>query len=469
MHYKLKRFIGQVSLLLILFVSCVSAQQPNILLINIDDMGWKDVGFMGSHYYETPNLDELAAEGMIFSSAYAQASNCAPSRACLMSGQWTPRHGIYTVDNSDRGESPYRKLIPTPNTTVLGDKFITMAEVFQQAGYITCHAGKWHLGDNPKTQGFDLSIGGSKAGHPGSYYPPYGLVGLEAPNGEYLTDLIMSRVADFVNSLNGDPFFLYYSPYAVHTPIHPIDSLMPKYLDKPGHKGQSDPRYATMIDNLDRNIGNLIEVLKERDLYHSTLILFTSDNGGHFSVTRQQPLRAGKGSYYEGGIREPFFAVWPGRISAGTHSDLPVCQLDIYPTLLEASGLETPSGYQLDGKSILPTLEGDPQKELNMRPLFWHFPIYLQAGLGQGIECRDTLFRTRPGSVIRVGNWKMHHYFEDDGIELYKLNKDIGERKDLAKKRKRKAEELLGILNRWREETGAPVPVELNPEFIPRP
>jgi arylsulfatase A-like enzyme len=145
---------------------------------------------------------------------------------------------------------------------------------------------------------------------------------------------------------------------------------------------------------------------------------------------------------------------------------LPVCHLDIYPTLLDATGLDKPGGYQLDGKSILPTLEGDPQKELSMRPLFWHFPIYLQAGPGLGIECRDTLFRTRPGSVIRVGKWKMHHYFEDDGIELYKLNKDIGERKDLAKKRKRKAEELLGILNSWREETGAPVPVELNPEFI---
>ncbi len=371
-----------ISLALILSSISVRAQRPNILLINIDDLGWKDTGFQGSRYYETPHMDELAAQGMIFTGAYAAASNCAPSRACLMSGQWTPRHGIYTVNHSDRGNSRDRKLIPTINKTILDDRFITLAEVLQHAGYTTCHAGKWHLGETPETQGFDLNIGGSAAGNPGSYYPPYRRVDLDAPNGEYLTDLIMAKVIDFVYSTDKNPFFLYYAPYAVHSPIHPVDSLMHLYLDKPGWQGQNNPRYATMIDNLDRNIGDLIAVLKEKNLYDNTLILLTSDNGGVYRITRQFPLRAGKGSYYEGGIREPFFVVWSGRVKPDTRSDLPVCNLDIYPTLLEAAGVSAPAGYQLDGVSFLPTLRGATQKTLKKRPLFWHFPIYLEATVG---------------------------------------------------------------------------------------
>jgi len=439
--------------------------KPNILMINIDDMGWKDVGFMGSNYYETPHIDELARQGMVFTNAYATAANCAPSRACLMSGQWTPRHGIYTVGRSDRGESCDRKLIPTSNKEILADKFVTIAEVFQAEGYTTCQAGKWHLGEDPTTQGFNVSIGGSLAGAPGSYYPPYKRVNLDATNDEYLTDLIMNKTIGFINSLDQEPFFLYYSPYAVHSPIQAVDSLLPKYMDKPEWEGQGNPKYATMVDNLDRNIGNLINTLKANGLFENTLIIFTSDNGGSYGKTMQKPLRAGKGSYYEGGIREPLFVVWPGKIKPGTVSDVPVYNLDIYPTLLRATGLSKPDAYFLDGNSFLPTLLGSKQKELKNRPMYWHFPIYLQANNITGVECRDSLFRTRPGSVIRLGDWKLHQYFEDKGLELYNLKKDIGERNNLAKKKKRKTNKLLKLLEEWRKETNAPVPMELNPKY----
>ncbi|MCK5730788.1 MAG: sulfatase-like hydrolase/transferase, partial [Draconibacterium sp.] len=248
---------------LILLFSCANnsskneVQKPNILLINIDDMGWRDVGFMGSEYYETPNIDELAAGGMIFTNAYAAAANCAPSRACLMSGQWTQRHGIYTVGTSERGKSNTRKLVPIKNNDILPDSQYILTEALKDAGYITCHAGKWHLNDDPTTQGFDVNIGGSHAGNPGSYYPPYKRVAsLIAPTDDYyLTNLVMDKTLDFLNSVDNKPFFMYYSPYAVHTPIQPVENLLPKYENKPEWNGQNNAKYATMVENLDIQIG----------------------------------------------------------------------------------------------------------------------------------------------------------------------------------------------------------------------
>jgi arylsulfatase A-like enzyme len=442
--------------------------QPNIILINIDDMGWRDVGFMGSEFYETPNIDQLASSGMVFTNAYASASNCAPSRACLMSGQWTPRHGIYTVGTSERGKSSDRKLIPIKNSTILPDQMITIAEVLQDAGYRTCHAGKWHLGQDPRDQGFDLSIGGTHHGHPTSYYPPYGNVPLDAPNGEYLTDLVMDRAIEFVKEAATGPFFLYYSPYAVHTPIHPVDSLFFKYAEKEPWMGQEHAGYASMIDNLDRNIGNLLAELEAEGISENTLIIFTSDNGGHFGITKQRPLRAGKGSYYEGGIREPFAIVWEGKIEGGQRSDIPVTNLDLYPTILEAAGLKKflrgKETLPLDGISLLPHLTKN--KQIRERPLFWHFPIYLEAYVSEGYETRDALFRTRPGSLVRLGDWKLHQYFEDGGLELYNLKEDISERVNLAETNPDKTNELLKLLEEWRKSTGAPTPTEHNPEYI---
>ena len=245
-------------LILLLFFSLIhllcQAQEhkPNIIIINIDDLGWRDVGFMGSQFYETPVIDALAKEGMIFTSAYAGASNCAPSRASLMTGLWPTRHGIYTVGSAERGKSSERKLIPVANTDTLSTHFKTLAQSLQEAGYNTCMAGKWHLSDDPTSYGFDVNIGGGHNGHPQSYYPPYGNVKLQGDNKSYLTDLIMDKTIAFVNSSSKDkPFFLYYASYAVHTPIQKVDSLRYKFEGKQPWEGQSNVDYATMLNNED--------------------------------------------------------------------------------------------------------------------------------------------------------------------------------------------------------------------------
>lgn len=458
----------------LLFSQCSSknegepAPKPNILLINIDDMGWRDVGFMGSEYYETPNIDALAADGMIFTNAYAAASNCAPSRACMMSGQWTPRHGIYTVASSERGKSSNRKLVPVINNEYMADTNILFPEMLKKTGYTTCHAGKWHLSDDPTSFGFDVNIGGSHAGNPGSYYPPYKNVpSLEPPTDDYyLTNLIMDKTLEFLKTVGDKPFFLYYSPYAVHTPINPVDSLLPKYENKPPWNGQNNAKYATMVENVDIQIGRLVAQLKNSGKFENTFLLFTSDNGGHYGITKQWPLRSGKGSYYEGGIREPMFVRWPGKVKPGSKTDVPVSNLDFYPTILAVAEVEKPEGKILDGESFLPVLKGSGT--MQERPFYWHFPIYLEAYVKNDTTTQDPLFRTRPGSAIRLGDWKLIQYFENNDIELYNLKEDIGEKHNLAASNPEKRDELLGMLENWRKETNAPVPTELNPEFRTR-
>ncbi len=435
--------------------------KPNIVLINIDDLGWRDVGFMGSDYYETPNIDQLSTEGMVFTNGYAASSNCAPSRASLMTGQWTPRHGIYTVNSSERGASKTRKIIPTKNTITLAREHVIIPELLSKNGYKTCHAGKWHLSDNPLTRGFDVNIGGGHNGHPKSYYFPYQNVNVEGGEDAYLTDHIMHNALHFVDTVGG-PFFLYYAPYAVHTPIHPVKSLLEKYQQKPAWNGQDNAKYATMVENLDRNIGLLMSKLKEKGLFDHTLIILTSDNGGVFGITNQHPLRAGKGSYYEGGIREPFCFVLKDKIKAGSKSDIPITHLDIFPTILHYADIHS-NELKLDGIDLSPVIEGKVD-ELR-RPLYWHFPIYLEAYNKHHNENRDSLFRTRPGSVIRYGDWKLHYYFENNEVELYNLAQDIGERHNLAQTNPDKKEELLGYLKKWWKETAAPIPGLLNPEY----
>jgi arylsulfatase A-like enzyme len=458
----------RTSFTLLLLFSLYSCQlnisqeiKPNIILINVDDMGWKDVGFMGSRYYETPNLDTLSSLGMVFSNAYAASANCAPSRACLMTGQWTPRHGIYTVNSSERGASKHRKLIPIKNTRILSSEHKVIPEVLSDNGYRTCHAGKWHLSDDPLEFGFDVNIGGGPNGHPRSYFPPYKNVNLKGLEGEYLTDLIMRKSLNFIDTVQG-AFFLNYAPYAVHTPIQAVDSLLNKYEQKKAFDGQDNAAYASMIENLDRNIGLLIQKLKEKEIFDQTLLIFTSDNGGLYGITQQKPLRAGKGSYYEGGIREPFFVVLPEKIKPKGGSSVPVTNMDIFPTMLHYSNIDT-AGLNLDGCNLSMILE-EEQKELE-RPLFWHFPVYLGAFQLHDNENRDSLFRTRPGSAVRLGDWKLHYYFEDKGLELYNLAEDIGEQNNLANTYPTKRDELLNYLENWWEDTNAPIPTELNPEY----
>lgn len=460
-------------MLLITMLSCATndkhSTQPNIVLINIDDMGWNDVSFMGSEYYDTPHIDALANQGIVFTQGYAASANCAPSRASIHSGKWTTRHQIYTVANSDRGKASDRKLIPIKNTTVLDKKFTTLSQKLKKQGYITCHSGKWHLSDDPLEYGFDVNIAGGPQGAPGSYYPPFGnnkrQIKVEKGKSEYLTDLIMENTLLFLDDVK-DPFFLSYSPYAVHTPIHPVDSLLYKYENKPPYKGQKNPRYATMVENLDRNIGLLVDKLKKRKLFDNTFIIFTSDNGGYFGkITMQKPLRAGKGSYYEGGIRVPFFFLWKSRISPGKDTQTPISHLDIFPTLMDLVG-DHSMEKELDGHSLLPlTIKKTALKE---RSFFWHFPIYLQGYDIKDNENRDSLFRTRPGSVILKGDWKLHYYFEDKDVEVFNLKEDIGERNNLAEINEAKKQELLNELKAWWDQTDAPIPAEINPLYQAR-
>jgi len=380
-----------------------------------------------------------------------------------MTGMWTPRHGIYTVDNADRGKSADRKLIPVKNITTLTDQISILPEILQQNGYVTCIAGKWHLTDDPVKNGFDVNIGGSHTGNPGSYYPPYTNVpSLTPPSPGYnLTDLITDKTLDFVsNTGNEKPFFLYYAPYAVHTPIQAVKSLLGKYTGKRGWNGQNNAAYATMVENLDTQIGRLINLLEKSGKMENTFILFTSDNGGVYGITSQSPLRAGKGSPYEGGIREPMFVVWKGKIAVETRSDVHVSQIDFFPTILQVAGIKPPAWKKFDGISILPLLTGKGQTK--ERPLFWHFPVYLEGG---NKECQDTIFRTRPGSAIRLGDWKLIQYFENNDLELYDLKSDISEKINLTKTFPEKTKEMLKRLEKWRKETGAPVPVEMNPEY----
>ncbi|RLD95732.1 MAG: aryl-sulfate sulfohydrolase, partial [Bacteroidetes bacterium] len=413
--------------LLIALSSCGKRDSglPNIVLIVADDLGWKDLGFMGSSYYETPNLDLLAGEGMVFLQAYAAAANCAPSRACLMTGMYTTAHGIYTVASSERGDPRTRRLIPATNTDTLDNRFFTLAEALKQAGYTTVNIGKWHLGNDPCSQGMDYNVGGSIWGHPKSYFAPYIQPSLSAPEGEYLTDRLTEEAIAFMRNHHRHPFFLYLPYYAVHTPIQAKAGLEQKYEKKGAVACQDNASYAGMVENLDSCIGRLMEELDVLGLSENTLVIFTSDNGGIREISCQDPLRAGKGSYYEGGIRVPLIFRWPGLIENESVSIEPVINLDFYPTLLQITGQESPAN--LDGLSLWPVLGGEDA--LTERPIFFHFPVYLQAYKKGFDDGRDPLFRTRPGSVIIEGNWKLHYYYEDGGIELYDLNSDPGERK----------------------------------------
>lgn len=443
-----------------------SGQRPNILLINADDLGWADLSFMGSSFYETPNIDRLAEQGMVFTDAYAAASNCAPSRACLYTGQYGPRHGVYTVNNSDRGNSSFRRLIPIENTMYIEPENTTFAHLLNDAGYQTIHLGKWHVSEDPKPHGFEINVGGWRLGSPrGGYFSPYRNPALEdGPEGEYLTYRLGDEALAFLEQRDRDrPFLMSLQFYTPHTPLQAKPEVIRKYRQKEGDEHHRNPTYAAMIEHMDNVVGRLMDKLDELELSANTLVVFTSDQGGLCRVTSQYPLRAGKGAYYEGGIRVPMIVRWPGMVAAGSRNSDMVGQIDLYPTFLEAAHVSVPQDKLLDGVSLLPILTGSG--ELEDRAMFWHFPIYLQPSGGDRRQYRDVLFRTRPGSVIRYGRYKLHEYFEDGGLELYDLENDIGERNNLADSLPEVRDALHTKLKAWREETGAEVPTELNPEF----
>lgn len=462
----MKTIFSFLTLLLVAGVSTAS-DKPNILFIFLDDFGWKDTSFMGSDFFETPHLDKLASEGMIFTNAYSAAANCAPARACLMSGQYTPRHEVYNVGTGPRGKKEHRKLKYVPGTDSLRPDITTWAKCLQDAGYKTASIGKWHVSNDPLPYGFDVNIGGTHSGSPPKgYYPPHPKAPnlQDAPKDEYLTDTLSRRTCDFIRENREHPWAVYLTHFAVHTPIEAKKELLEKYQNKAPGKQHNDIKMATMIQAVDDGVGKIIAELESQNLREKTAILFFSDNGGYGPATSMAPLKGYKGTYYEGGIRVPFFANWPGKIEANQTNETPIIGVDLYPTICAIAGAEKPEDQALDGVNLLPLLTGAGETDLSNRELFWHFPAYLQS-YSRTDEQPDPLFRARPCSVVRKGNWKLLEYFEDNSFELFNLTDDIGETTNLASTAPEKLSELKQALSTWRESINAPVPNELNPDY----
>ncbi|HUD72479.1 MAG TPA: sulfatase [Dongiaceae bacterium] len=442
-----------------------AGNRPNFIIIYADDLGWMDTGFQGSRYYETPNLDRLARAGMVFRSAYANSPVCAPSRASLLSGEYPPRHGVYTVGSAERGPAHLRRWVPVPNATELKRSVITIPEALKSAGYVSASIGKWHLGDDPgagpRAQGFDLNAGGNHNGHLGSYFSPYGIVELQdGPVGEYLTDRLTNEAIKFITANAQRPFFLYLSHYAVHTPLQAKRELIDKYKAKAGSQGQDEPVYAAMIESLDQGVGAILDTLDRLGLASSTVVFFLSDNGGVADVTSMGPLRGAKGSFYEGGLRVPMAVRWPGKTPAGSVTDTPVSGVDLFPTILQMAHVRVRPGQILDGDSLVSLLQG--KDDLRGRAIYWHFPGYMDPDAG-----RRGPFGATPCSVVRVGDWKLIEKFEDDTIEMYDLGRDPGEKTNLAASNADKAKELSTLLLDWRASIGAVLPTVRNPRYNP--
>lgn len=449
-------------------VQAQTTARPNILFVFLDDYGWRDCGFMGSDFYETPHIDALAKGGMVFTSAYSCAANCAPARACLLSGQYTPRHEIYNVGTALRGNPKWSRLKHIPGTDTLPTDIRTWAHQVREAGYRTGTIGKWHLSSDPLPYGFDFNFAGTHSGSPPrGYFPPHPKApGLEdAPKDEYLTDRLTDESIRFIERNQDRPWFLYLTHFAVHTPLQGRADLVAKYEAKPKGELHDHAVMAAMIESVDSGIGRILETLADLGLRQKTAIVFTSDNGGYGPATSMSPLKGYKGTYYEGGIREPMFVNWPSVTTPGSSSDVPVINVDLYPTFCAMTGAKTPSQQPLDGLDLTPLLRGDKQP-LEDRALFWHFPAYLQSYQRTDGQ-RDLLFRSRPCSVIRHGDWKLHEYFEDRGLELYNLRDDIGEQQNRIESNPAKAKQLHEALIAWRKSTGASVPTEPNPRFDP--
>jgi len=446
-----------------------SPARPNIVLILADDLGYTDLSCYGSRYYETPHIDRLAAQGLRLTSGYTCGPNCAPTRAALLSGQYAPRTGIYTVGSIDRFNWQSRPLRPVDNQTRLPLDKVTLPQALKAAGYVTGMFGKWHLGEaaeyHPSKRGFDEAL--CSAGRHFNFEtdPP-----TEYPPGTYLADFLTDKGLDFIRRHKEQPFFLYLPHFAVHAPLEAKAGLIDKFKAKTPVAGHHNPTYAAMIATVDQSVGRVMALLDELELAGKTLVIFSSDNGGvggyvregikqAGDVTDNAPLRGGKGMLYEGGVRVPYIFRWPGMIPAGATSDRPINSVDLYPTLLEIAGAKPPAGYTLDGFSYARLLLSGGRSGLERAPLFWHFPGYLGAGPGS--------WRTTPAGSIRVGDWKLLEFFEDSRLELYNLKHDLSETNNLAQAQPAKVRELHAQLRKWREEIKAPMPTPNTPQAGP--
>lgn len=473
-------------------------RRPNVVLILADDLGWSDVGANGGRFYRTPHLDALAADGANFTQAYAACPVCSPTRAALMTGKYPGR--LHLTDwLPGRPDRPDQRLLRPNLRQALPHEEVTLAERLQEAGYVTGHIGKWHLGGDgfePETQGFDLNIAGDHTGTPRSYFAPYRggrdgrfMPGLEeAPDGEYLTDRLAEEAERFLEQHRDRPFFLYLPHYAVHTPMRGKEDLIAQYeqqlAENPIPEGrQRNPIYAAMVESLDEGVGRVMAKLKELEIDQRTLVIFTSDNGGlsviegpHTPATINLPLREGKGYLYEGGIRVPLMIRWPGKISPGKTITTPVSSIDFFPTILEACGLAADEGESgrasslgeerepaedlasgLDGVSIMPLLTADNEEEVawDRSELFWHYPHYSNQG-------------GRPGAVIRRGNYKLIEFFEQGRLELFDLVSDPGETRNLTGEHPELTQELAERLAWWRQEAEVQM-MRPNPDYVPHP
>lgn len=434
--------------------------RPNIVFILADDLGWTDLSCTGSEYYETPNIDRLASEGTRFTRYYV-SPNCVPSRAALMSGQYAPRTGMYTVGDSERGMAEHRSLDVPKNVEALPQDRRTMADVINSMDYVTGMFGKWHLGGDlvhhPSKRGFDEAIS-SQGKHFGFTTMPL----IQHAPDEYYGDFLTDRAVDFIARHKAEPFFLYLPHFLVHKPIDPKPEYAKIWKKKPPKGTHWNPDYAAMIQSLDESVGRVMAALDEQGLAKNTLVIFASDNGGlggyqrteppseERGVTDNAPLRGGKGTLYEGGVRVPFIARWPGVVPKAATCNAPIAHVDMLPTLAAVAGANLPE-QPLDGMNILPLLRA-PETVSAREPIFLHFPVYLESYV------HTNGWRTTPASFVIDGDWKLIEFFEDHHVELYNLATDVGETHDLAKEDPARTEALRAKLTAWQKEIGAAMP-----------
>ena len=449
-------------------------KRPNVVFILVDDLGLKDLGVTGSAFYETPNIDRIAKEGMEFTQGYAASRVCSPSRASIMTGKFTARHGITDWIGAKTGTAwrslkRHDKLLPADYVHNLPKEEVALPEAMKSAGYKTFFAGKWHLGSEgsyPEDHGFDVNKGGWEKGGPvGGFFSPW--ENPKLPNriaGENLSMRLADETAGFIKQNKDAPFFAFLSFYAVHAPIQTTQEKWKKYRNKaekmglaekaykmgrvlPFRQVQDNPIYAGLVESVDDAVGVVLKALKDTGLEENTIIIFTSDNGGVASgdafSTTNLPLRGGKGCQWEGGTREPFFIKVPWLKNGGSQSDFPVIGTDFYPTLLDLANIDPMSEQHIDGISLKPLLEGNDLKI--DRPLYWHYPHYGDHG-GQ------------PSSVIREGDWKLIHYWEDDHEELYRLPSTETDDQNVLEDHSEIASKLSNKLMDWLAEVGAKMP-----------
>lgn len=463
--------------------SAIEAQRtrPNVILIVVDDMGWMDLSCQGSDYYKTPNIDRIADEGLRFTNGYAACAVCSPTRAALQTGRYPARIGVTdwirslfqrgNLGTPEKNPTEYvggrnRKLLCPPNPFWMEHDEVTLAEALGSNGYKTAYIGKWHLGDEawyPPGQGYDENRGGCDYGQPPSYFDPYnqpkhrhpmiraGIPSLPGRKpGEFLTHREADEAVQLIRQWKDEPFFINLGHYAVHTPIQAIDEVAAKY--KQEGKSDVNAKYAAMVESIDDSTKQILETLRELHLDDRTMIIFTSDNGGLDNggrPTENAPLRSGKGYAYEGGIRVPFLVRWPGQIKPGTRSNTPVCSIDVFPTILDAAGVQAPKDREIDGLSLMPLLKSGGQTPLDRDELIWHFPHYRHA--------------PGPYSILRKGNWKLIQF--DEGIsELYDLEKDLEESNNLAEQEPDKVQMMKDRLSAILESIDAKRPIA-NPDF----